>query len=1116
MCDNCSYEQAPYILFCKNCKHKHPKHQIRQHYIHNICQLDGNQSFLSELDELSSTCTHEEVLIDSFDDNYSEYEPDTLHQTNSRYTFPPQAPDHLSPSQKSANLSWYTQPDSPEPEYHSTRITTQIGYRPDRLPLHRPPPVSKTIKRSNKCIQGLSLPNISLYNMRSLWPKLRNFVIDFKERTTGLCFLNEVWEKIENKKHQFKIEELLHMEDIMYISTPRPGARRGGGAAIVADLTKFSLTKLSIAIPKSIEIVWGLLQSKLEGILPCKIIAISFYSPPNSKKNPLLLDHISTNLHHLRTIHHKAGIIIAGDRNNLKIEQLLSVDNSLKQIVTLPTINGKTLDIIVTSLHTLYQLPTTVQPIPPDKDGQGVPSDHKGVVAEPITTPGQTRNLPRTFKTVRPLPESAMPLFNKDLISQDWAYLNDNNNNTTDIISLFEAHTASLLDKHFPTKTVSTSPVDKPWFTEELRQLKRRRLRIYTKKGKSPQYTKLKNLFEALQEKEITKYTQKIEAAALEGSKGSSYSALRKLGVCDSETADNHFDLPQHLLDNLTPQQSAERIANYFTSISQEYEPLNITSLPPNIQNTMELAQHKFPGPSLEEHQVLDKIRHAKKPHSSIAGDLPVKVIKEFDVELSTPVCIIFNRITMTLKYPDQWKTEYQVPIPKKPKPVDEGQLRNISKTAFFSKTYESFLVDWMLPFINPHLDPGQCGGLSNSSITHYMIKLLHFLHLNLDQQDPHATILALVDMSKAFNRVSHQLIIQDLYDMHIPGWLLCIIASYLTNRTMILSFHGAESTSKRLPGGAPQGALLGNILFIVKFNGAALRPNIPRFIFTPGHHNQLKTRKATNVKFVDDLSIAVSVNLKKETLPRTNMPLPPLYHERTGHYLPSDNCIMSSYLAELQNFAETNLMRINHDKTHLMIFNKSRSIDFHPDFPFGNEPQLSVVETTKLVGIILSSDLSWEANTQYICQRATSRLWLLRRLKRINMDPLKIVDFYSKEVRPLLELAVPAWHSGITLSQSDTIERVQKTALKIILGDLYTNYEYACSLLTIEPLKPRRDVLCLNFAKKTAKKSRHKDLFLTTSNHRQTKDEYHEHKWKTDRFNNSPLPYLTRLLNDN
>ena len=91
-----------------------------------------------------------------------------------------------------------------------------------------------------------------------------------------------------------------------------------------------------------------------------------------------------------------------------------------------------------------------------------------------------------------------------------------------------------------------------------------------------------------------------------------------------------------------------------------------------------------------------------------------------------------------------------------------EEDLRNISKTVFLSKVNESFLADWLLFIIQPYLDPGQCG-LKGLSITNYLIKLLHFTHSILDKKQPFAVLAACIDLSKAFNRVSHDLLVQDL-----------------------------------------------------------------------------------------------------------------------------------------------------------------------------------------------------------------------------------------------------------------------------------------------------------------------------------------------------------------
>ena len=90
-----------------------------------------------------------------------------------------------------------------------------------------------------------------------------------------------------------------------------------------------------------------------------------------------------------------------------------------------------------------------------------------------------------------------------------------------------------------------------------------------------------------------------------------------------------------------------------------------------------------------------------------------------------------------------------QTPLPKSNVTALEDDLRNIAKTPFLSKCFESFLSDWIMPLVEPYLDPCQYG-LKGASINHYMIKLLRFIHEYLDLKNPHAVVIALVDLSKA------------------------------------------------------------------------------------------------------------------------------------------------------------------------------------------------------------------------------------------------------------------------------------------------------------------------------------------------------------------------------
>ena len=118
------------------------------------------------------------------------------------------------------------------------------------------------------------------------------------------------------------------------------------------------------------------------------------------------------------------------------------------------------------------------------------------------------------------------------------------------------------------------------------------------------------------------------------------------------------------------------------------------------------------------------------------------------------------------------------------------------------------------MPYIKKRIDPGQFGGLSGHSTTHYLISLYNFILTNTDTSSiPKAVMVALVDFSKAFNRINHAKVIVRLSDWGVPGWLLRILISYLTGRSMILRYKGVCSDRFLMPGGSPQGTLLGVLL---------------------------------------------------------------------------------------------------------------------------------------------------------------------------------------------------------------------------------------------------------------------------------------------------------------
>ena len=263
------------------------------------------------------------------------------------------------------------------------------------------------------------------------------------------------------------------------------------------------------------------------------------------------------------------------------------------------------------------------------------------------------------------------------------------------------------------------------------------------------------------------------------------------------------FTLPDHLDDGLTALQSAEKIADFFSKISQEYDPLNLEELPDRVR--LKLLVDPCDHPVFEEHEVYADLLTAKKT-CSVPGDIPVSILNEFLPEFVNPITKIINATFSSHEWPTMFKKEFGIPIEKVPDPQCEDDLRSIGLTPFISKRMEKILIKWIWKYIYPHIKPDQLGGLPGCSIVHYVIRMIDFIlkHLDKNTKSPSAVLGVTVDFSKAFNRMSHNIIITILSDLNIPTCALRLIVSYLSGRSMCIRYGGAVSSERRMPGGGP------------------------------------------------------------------------------------------------------------------------------------------------------------------------------------------------------------------------------------------------------------------------------------------------------------------------
>ena len=156
------------------------------------------------------------------------------------------------------------------------------------------------------------------------------------------------------------------------------------------------------------------------------------------------------------------------------------------------------------------------------------------------------------------------------------------------MVKRFETQAETMVNNQFPMKTVLVGQHDLPYFTEELRHLKRRRQRDYRKGKRSIQYIESKRRFEEKKLKEAIKYREKLAVEVREGKRQSAYKAIRKLGNQPGDEGSKSIVLPAYVESGLCPQQCADRLADHFSAISMTVEPLNLDKFHPALRLALE------------------------------------------------------------------------------------------------------------------------------------------------------------------------------------------------------------------------------------------------------------------------------------------------------------------------------------------------------------------------------------------------------------------------------------------------------------------------------------------------------------------------------------------------
>ena len=342
------------------------------------------------------------------------------------------------------------------------------------------------------------------------------------------------------------------------------------------------------------------------------------------------------------------------------------------------------------------------------------------------------------------------------------------------------------------------------------------------------------------------------------------------------------------------------------------------------------------------------------------------------------PVASIFNASIQQATVPAIWKKANGIPIPKISSPQDiTKDLRPISLTSTLSKICERFVTDWLLEYIKEKIDRRQFGSLKNTSTTHALLSFVH--HLLYETDTPKTAVrVFLLDFSKAFDLIDHNILLYKLYEMKVPSKIINWVRSFLFERKQCVKIANCVSNWKILNGGVPQG-------------------------------NDLLTDWNNRWKYVDDSTITESVT------PDTNSTLQEL---------------VDIYIIYKWTIANNMKLNISKCKELIIDFAKDKQ-DFSPLII--NGIAVERVSSAQVLGLIVQDNMNWNEHVINVVKKAGKRLYMLRVLKRANADTNTLITVYTTIIRPVLEYACQVWHFNIQEYLSEDIEQIQRRAFRIL-----------------------------------------------------------------------------------
>ena len=393
--------------------------------------------------------------------------------------------------------------------------------------------------------------------------------------------------------------------------------------------------------------------------------------------------------------------------------------------------------------------------------------------------------------------------------------------------------------------------------------------------------------------------------------------------------------------------------------------------------------------------------------HDNISNIL----LKEIILPLAPVLNEVFNQSLASGEFPEIFKIAEVIPLYKGKDRMCESNYRPISLLSTISKILEKIVYSRVYNFLSNtgQLYENQYGFRAKHSCEHAVGQVLGNIIKGLENN--FYSVCVLLDLSKAFDTIEHEILLNKLDLYGIRGTALAWFRSYLENRTLKVKCRtvctNTEAIGQEYPVqyGTPQGSCLGPLIFLIFVNDM-----------------HLHLQDSEGIQFADDTTL--------------------VFVHRNLTYL--QFCIQQELL-RLQDWFNANKLTLNLGKSSYLLFhNKPHKIPLvSVELNGTNIPRVS---SAKLLGTWIDDHLNWEIHANKLLSKLKCGIGMLRRSNKFLNSRSKRLLYFG-QIHSNLVYSLGIWGPMLSCNQIQKISKAQSTAIKLIdpqlsLTEINTRYK--------------------------------------------------------------------------